>query len=257
MLLRLRKLARRAVIARRLGVCFTGTQYFRPPDSAILRGECRTLSFPDDQTLAHDVIEVWLDDDYGLGTITRSVHSVLDIGANVGLFSLWAWRYFPEARIHSYEPNPLLQSHLAANLRDLPDVTIWAEGVSDRSGRAQLDQGANFRLAQTRADETGDVTLVALRTAVERLGGQVDLLKLDCEGAEWTIFRDAEAFVNVRELRMEYHLTEGRELGDLRAAAQSLEFEIIHLCEHQSFGIAHLRNSRAMDPAATKPQEVS
>src|SRR6187397_1549449 len=102
MISRLRKLVRRTVMARRLGVCFTGTRYFRPPASAILRGECRTLSFPDDQTLAHDVIEVWLDDDYGLGKITSSVRSVLDIGANVGLFSLWAWQYFPEARIHSY-----------------------------------------------------------------------------------------------------------------------------------------------------------
>ena len=43
-------------MARRLGLCFSGTSRFAPPTSAILGGERRVLSFPDDQELAFDVI---------------------------------------------------------------------------------------------------------------------------------------------------------------------------------------------------------
>jgi FkbM family methyltransferase len=222
-----------------------------PPTAAWLNGERRALSFPAERALARDVIDIWLDDDYGLGAITGSVRTVLDIGANVGLFSLWAWRHFPGACIHSYEPNPAIQSHLTANLRGLPNVTIWAQGVSDRPGRARLDAGCGSQLPHTTADEAGEIALVDLRTALNRVGGQVDLMKLDCEGAEWAIFRDAEAFVTVRELRMEYHLTEGRGLDDLRAAAHRLGFEIMHLRENQGFGIAHWSNRRTKDRAAS------
>jgi hypothetical protein len=81
-------------------------------------------------------------------------------------------------------------------------------------------------------------------------------MKLDCEGAEWAIFRDAEAFVSVWDLRMEYHLTEGRGLDNLRAAANRLGFEIAQLRERRGFGIAYMSNRRTSDRVTTKSQEV-
>jgi hypothetical protein len=36
--------------------------------------------------------------------------------------------------------------------------------------------------------------------------GVVDVLKLDCEGAEWDIFSDPLPWAKVRNLCMEYHL---------------------------------------------------
>jgi len=36
--------------------------------------------------------------------------------------------------------------------------------------------------------------------------GDIDLLKLDCEGAEWDIFECKDAWRAVRALTMEYHL---------------------------------------------------
>ncbi len=38
------------------------------------------------------------------------------------------------------------------------------------------------------------------------MGGYVDLVKLDCEGAEWSIFQDTEAWKLVGRVTMEYHL---------------------------------------------------
>jgi hypothetical protein len=72
------------------------------------------------------------------------------------------------------------------------------------------------------------------------MGGALDLLKLDCEGAEWDIFKDVEALRQVRLIRMEYHLTDGRSLDDLTIHAKRLGFHIERLEPNQGFGIAWL-----------------
>lgn len=53
---------------------------------------------------------IFLDDDYFIDRITRPVSTVLDIGANIGFFSIAARKSFPQATIHSYEPNIKLVS---------------------------------------------------------------------------------------------------------------------------------------------------
>jgi hypothetical protein len=38
--------------------------------------------------------------------------------------------------------------------------------------------------------ERGQIQMVSIESAIRLLGGAVDLLKPDCEGGEWDIFRD-------------------------------------------------------------------
>jgi len=249
-----RKLARRALKARQLGLSFAGTSKFKLPRAARLDGEMRSLSFPDDRPLALDIIDVWLDDDYGLETIEWPVTTILDVGANVGVFSLWALHNFPSAQIHAYEPNRAILPHLSANLAGLKNVKVWPEGISDQDGRAHLKKHDSSRLAQTEIDQAGEVELTALGRAVERLGGTVDVLKLDCEGAEWSIFGAAEPLGMVREIRMEYHLTNGRNIEDLRIAAALIGFDIEYLRENCGFGMAFLSNQRPAKLTSREPR---
>ena len=94
-------------------------------------------------------------------------------------------------------------------------------------------------VGQCKVAPAGDISLVSLRTAVERLGGAVDLLKLDCEGAEWEMFDDLEPFKAVRMVRMEYHLTRpDRSLGWMIDRLESVGFSLLKLQLNQGFGIA-------------------
>jgi Methyltransferase FkbM domain len=61
------------------------------------------------------------------------------------------------------------------------------------------------RYTPQRKTELGNIAQCAFAEAVTRLG-QVDLLKLDCEGAEWAILSDPAPWRSVRSLVMEYHL---------------------------------------------------
>src|SRR5271155_2341843 len=87
----IRRLMIRASAARGVGVRFMGTSRFEVPRAVRLGGKARTLTVPDDKTLGYDIINVWLDDEYGLSDTSSPVKTVLDVGGNVGFFSLWAW----------------------------------------------------------------------------------------------------------------------------------------------------------------------
>ena len=85
--------------------------------------------------------------------------------------------------------------------------------------------------------------MVAFTEVLNRIGGSIDLLKLDCEGGEWDIFENPVPFKNVMTIRMEYHLVDGKTLEDLKKAADRIEFKIVKLEENSGFGIVWMENA--------------
>ena len=84
---------------------------------------------------------------------------------------------------------------------------------------------------------TGDIEITCLAQIVRRIGGRVDLMKLDIEGAEWELFDDPCSFDAVDIIRMEYHLGSGRTLRDVTNAAERLSLPIEKLApdKHLAF----------------------
>src|SRR5262245_2968893 len=119
------------------GVCFTGTSGFRMPAKVRLCGRRLTFSIPVEVGPGLDFINLALDDEYGLRQMPFEPRTILDIGANFGLFSLLAAHYFPPATIHAYEPNPRVFPDAAANLA-LVGATAIQAGVGSRSGLAVI-----------------------------------------------------------------------------------------------------------------------
>jgi FkbM family methyltransferase len=237
---------RRFLRAREFGIGFSGTSYTPMPKSVRIAGGMRAVHAPADPTLVHDVINLWLDDEYGLRRVGHPVRTIVDIGANIGLFSLFARHCFPAATIHAYEPDPEVLTYTARNFDDA-GIELFPEAVSHADGCADMVRSGSSRVNQVQTAETGEVTLTSLRSAVARIGGTVDLLKLDCEGFEWDIFEDAQPFAAIRSIRMEYHLVGGRTVADLEAIAPRLGFTVTHLRRDDGFGIAW------MDRAASHP----
>nr|AIE12105.1 putative NRPS/PKS hybrid synthase module E2A [uncultured bacterium] len=65
--------------------------------------------------------------------------TVLDIGANIGLFSLFVGLQCPTATVYSFEPSPPAFAVLQANCRaHSPNLHPFNLGVSDSSGSAEL-----------------------------------------------------------------------------------------------------------------------
>jgi FkbM family methyltransferase len=238
---RYRLLMRRMRRAKELEFSFIGTTYSRMPHHLRLFNRTIGVTYPNDPTLLSDVINILLDDEYGLRSICGPVKTVVDIGANIGIFSLWARHNFPGATIHAYEPNEEIFNYAVENLKEAT-VMLFNEGVSNESTTGTLVQKESSRLGKTRKESLGRIKLTDIDTVIERVGGKLDILKLDCEGAEWEIFQRSAVFQGVSQIRMEYHFDGfGYELAKLDEVASKLGFQIIKIIPHGEFGIAWLK----------------
>lgn len=143
--------------------------------------------------------------------------NVVDVGANIGVFSVLAARS-TRGRVLAVEPFPENVAYLRRNLEangcaDRVDVVPCA--LAEREGRARLrlaERGVEHRLtAPDEAERAGRFLEVETRTlealARERGLQRIDLLKLDCEGAEGRILASMpEALLaSVRRVAMEFH----------------------------------------------------
>ncbi len=217
---------KRTQLARRFGVQFSRRATFQLPQRIRLDGRWVSLSFPPEGGVANDFLCCLLEDNYGLSRARGPVKTILDIGGNVGFFSLAARSWFPQARIHVYEPNPRILPFLRANA-DVARAEVFPEAVGAADGFVNLDDHGDSNQAHTVQSAAGNIPQTALATVVARLGGSVDLAKIDCEGAEWEMLQDAESWKRFRRLRMEYHLVSGHSLEELRTRLRDLGFRII------------------------------
>jgi FkbM family methyltransferase len=189
-------------------------------------------------------VELLLDDCYGLRRLVRrreGVATILDVGANVGLFGLAARVAFPQATIHCYEPNAALEPYLAHQAK-IARCDYFLEAVGRETGRVSLTcRSGESVLTSSRADPEGDIQQIALRNTLDRLGGSADLVKMDCEGAEWEMFEDVAAWRNVRFLSLEYHLKSGDSHDRIPAALAKIGFEIERQAWATNFGLVLAR----------------
>jgi FkbM family methyltransferase len=130
---------------------------------------------------------------------------IIDAGANIGVSTLYFKRRFPTSRVTAFEPDAHIFAVLQRNLErngfrdvDARPVAVWCTDCSLSFRREGADAG---RIFPTGPGET--VTAVRLRPFLME---KIDLLKLDIEGAEFSVLRDCrDMLCNVEHLFVEYH----------------------------------------------------
>src|ERR1700730_1185919 len=171
----------------------------------------------------------------------------VDIGANVGLFSLFvASRAGQHARILAIEPEPGNLRRLEFNVRANPGVpiTIIPKALSDEAGVVAVeldrrDRGGTRTKKIDQAGESTETVRVPSQTLLDVLAGEgvdaVDALKIDVEGLEDVIlapfFRDALPQLRPR-------LVIGEESGprwevDLMSVMRGCGYELVALSRHK------------------------
>lgn len=157
--------------------------------------------------------EIFLDKEYlpvisCLGDAQSPV--VVDLGANIGGFALFVFSYYRDAHVLSVEPAPDTFEILSENRRlnaarkwDVLEAAVWSE-----KGLVNLDR----RCASTghRVFLGSEGELVRARPLSEILSSigttDIDLLKVDIEGAEQMVLPTCEAILeNTRMLVIEVH----------------------------------------------------
>jgi FkbM family methyltransferase len=126
--------------------------------------------------------EVW-SGQYAFKANVNGPVRVLDIGANVGAFSLWARSFWPECTVTAYEPVPGLFWYLKKNAAGQPVKCINA-AVGDPV-MCKMFPGKETRLccSQYQGERQGDGFFKVNVVMPESLPA-AEIVKIDAEGAE-------------------------------------------------------------------------
>ncbi|CAM04114.1 FkbM family methyltransferase [Saccharopolyspora erythraea NRRL 2338] len=173
--------------------------------------------------------------------------SIIDVGAHIGLFSLFAAERIPGVRLISCEPAPATFACLAANLTAFaPNATALNTAVGEQPGSAELtyypDAEAMTTLETDDEDDRSNIAAVASNlgiadsvhdyvqtfsrrterytvpvTTIDRIIadhdlGRVDLLKIDVERAEPAVLRGItdDNWPKIHNVAVEVHDIHGR-----------------------------------------------
>ena len=117
--------------------------------------------------------------------------TIVDVGANVGAYSVTLAKRHTNSSVIAFEPNPNSAKWLKRNieLNDLSNIEFSAFALGDSNGVIQLGfRDANLGTA-SQFDTTADHTIDVKKTTLDSFLGQrnvetVDLLKVDIEGGE-------------------------------------------------------------------------
>jgi FkbM family methyltransferase len=152
------------------------------------------------------------------GTAIEDGWNIIDIGGGIGDFTLFAARGHAKNRVFAFEPFPGSFETLKENIErsGVKNVQIYAEAIWKENGPLAIDASAgepgqfisrNADAARA-ASQKVIVPAVTLAEVFQKLGIETcDLMKIDCEGAEYPIlFNTPDAVLKrIRRMVMEYH----------------------------------------------------
>jgi FkbM family methyltransferase len=152
------------------------------------------------------------------GTPVQADWTVVDVGAGIGDYCLHATNGVDGVKVVAFEPYPgsydLLQRNLALN--GIEQVRTYQKAVWGSSGKLHLNlstgEPLQIQSQENPGFQTGEDVLIVDAVSLEAVLtteklDMVDLLKMDCEGAEYEIFLYAPEDIlgRIKRIIMEYH----------------------------------------------------
>lgn len=153
------------------------------------------ISGPADRTVMR---EVFVDREYDIATAPNP-QIIVDVGANVGMASLFLASRFPECEVHAIEPCPKTYERLVENTRALPNIRTHNLAISSQSGTAafyvnEAHFGSSLIQRGGSDERKVDVFTRTLDGFIDDLGvDRIGLLKFDLEGYEAEMMRGLDA----------------------------------------------------------------
>ena len=182
----------------------------------------------------YSLVEVLLGDEY-TDYLPRGfeIKTVVDLGANIGMFSLLCAAVFPGADLFCVEPDPANSEQLRRNL-----AGISASSTTALEGAVWTHDGAGTLITSSAATEhsmleasqnTGSVEIKCYTMeSILRLTevSEIDLLKVDIEGAERELLEHCDTWIErVKVMLLELHPSiTGFDIQKLKAKLEPLGF---------------------------------
>jgi len=192
------------------------------------------------------IVIVFMKKDYGEIPLPNS--TVIDIGANIGVYSLYASQA-QGTKVYAFEPMPknftMLQQNIKQNGLE-KQIFAFPMAVSGKKETRELFLGSSpahsflpmkeapfhAKFENPEPQDSIQVPCISLQDVFDTYHiDTCDVLKLDCEGAEYDILYNisAEYYNRIAQIRMEYH----NHLGNKRNTG----FALIEFLQRQGFQV--------------------
>ena len=159
---------------------------------------------------------VWLIEEYAKKNFDiKSSDTVIDVGAHIGLFTLYASQSCKIGNIYSYEPVKenfeILKENM--NINNLKNVKIFNLAVSNSNSTITLFMN-NDESGHSMFSESSENIIVKSTSLMKIFDDnkikECNFLKLDCEGAEYEIIEKLPStyFEMIEKIIIEYHMVD-------------------------------------------------
>jgi len=140
--------------------------------------------------------EYWLPNSFNPNTI-------LDIGSNIGITSILFSKNYPNATIHSFEPLMENFEILSKNISAYPNISTYPFGLGDKDDSHTMYKSSdpdNFAAWSIYPElnniDSSNSTVIEVKEAKSMLNSigidGFDLIKIDTEGAEFSIIKSID-----------------------------------------------------------------
>ncbi|MEK6943340.1 MAG: FkbM family methyltransferase [Nanoarchaeota archaeon] len=159
------------------------------------------------------IYECIVRDDYKINSLSNKNGSIIDVGAHLGSFSLFASKKCPKCKIYSFEPSPSTYAVLKKNieLNQSGNIIIFNKAVTSGSKPVRIYINPINSALNTIYDNKGrsvEISSVSLQKIfTENSIKNCDFLKMDCEGAEYNILLNTPLKIlkKIKKMVIEYH----------------------------------------------------
>lgn len=148
----------------------------------------------------------------------NKINTVFDVGASRGNYAIMVRRYFPKAKIYSFEPHTE-SFQILKEKADKHNLKVFNIGLSSKSGKSKLwdyikeDKTTNLTFPSIYKEVIKDVHRKKARsqtiklTTIEMFAKknkikQIDLLKVDTEGNELNILKGASSMIDRKKIKV-------------------------------------------------------
>lgn len=153
--------------------------------------------------------QIYLYDIYEKNTIRHLLKlckpnfTFIDVGTNIGFYSITMAKFLSQGQVHSFEPNPyifkLFQNNLALN--NLPNIKANPFGLSDKSEtltiRFSKSNLGTSSVYKTNSDFSETIQLRPFDEYCNENNIQnIDVIKVDIEGGELSFLKGATKTIN-------------------------------------------------------------
>jgi FkbM family methyltransferase len=163
--------------------------------------------------------------------------TIIDIGAHIGAFSIYAATKYPDAKIFCYEPDPHNYEKLIKNIKanNIDNIIPFNQAVGKVNGKTILysDINGNFGTVGSTLVSKGPRSLEIECITLENILksnhiDECDFLKMDCEGGEYDILLNSnkQIFKFIKMIVLEYHVIPNHQVDELEKFLEEQDYKV-------------------------------